>query len=147
MRLGRDGPGPGRLARPPGHPAGTLSSPPPWSRVEGKSRVNLPQMPPLYGNLSKKPSICPWDASRARTLRAPARASSRYCLEPIRYNELLRRNVKRFRGGLVFKAHRLVHHSTLGSRVAKKKKIQQNQPVMTGIRSCLLHARGESHIF
>jgi len=32
---------------------------------------------------------------------------------------LLRRNVKRFQGGLVFKAHRLVCHSTLGSRVIK----------------------------
>jgi len=30
--------------------------------------------------------------------------------------------VNRFRGGLVFKAHRLVYHSTLGSRVIKKKK-------------------------
>jgi len=32
------------------------------------------------------------------------------------------RNVKRFRGGLVFKAHRLLYHSILGSRVIKKKK-------------------------
>jgi len=32
------------------------------------------------------------------------------------------RNVQRFRGGLVFKAHRLLHHSTLGLRVIKKKK-------------------------
>jgi len=31
-------------------------------------------------------------------------------------------NVERFRGGLVFKAHRLLYHSTLGSRVLKKKK-------------------------
>jgi len=30
--------------------------------------------------------------------------------------------VKRFRGGLVFKAHRLVYHSTLGLTVIKKKK-------------------------
>ena len=37
--------------------------------------------------------------------------------------QLLRRNVNRFRGGLVFKAHRLVYHSTLGLRVMKKKKI------------------------
>ena len=29
--------------------------------------------------------------------------------------------MKRFRGGLVFKAHRLSHHSTLGLRVTKKK--------------------------
>ena len=33
---------------------------------------------------------------------------------------LLRRNVERFRGGLVFKAHRRVYHSTLGWRVTKK---------------------------
>ena len=32
------------------------------------------------------------------------------------------RNVQRFRGGLVCKAHRLVYHSTLGLRLIKKKK-------------------------
>ena len=36
--------------------------------------------------------------------------------------ELLHRNVKRLRGRLVFKAHRLVYHSTLDVRVIKKKK-------------------------
>ena len=36
--------------------------------------------------------------------------------------QLLHRNVKRFRGGLVFKAHRWLYHSTLGSIVIKKKK-------------------------
>ena len=35
--------------------------------------------------------------------------------------QLLRINVKRFRGGLVVKAHRLVYHSTLGLGVIKKK--------------------------
>jgi len=35
------------------------------------------------------------------------------------------RNVKRFRGGLVFKAHRRVYHSTLGLRVIKKKRRNQ----------------------
>ena len=38
------------------------------------------------------------------------------------HEQLLHRNVQRFRGGLVFKAHRLLHPSTLGSRVTKKKK-------------------------
>ena len=33
--------------------------------------------------------------------------------------------VKGFRGRLVFEAHRLVHHSTLGSRAIKKKKQHQ----------------------
>ena len=31
--------------------------------------------------------------------------------------------VKRFRGGLVLEAHRLLYHSNLGSRVMKKKKL------------------------
>ena len=35
--------------------------------------------------------------------------------------QLIRRNVRRIRG-LVLKAHRLVYHSTLGSRVVEKKK-------------------------
>ena len=30
--------------------------------------------------------------------------------------------MQRFRGGLVFKAHRLLYHSTLGLRVIKKKR-------------------------
>jgi hypothetical protein len=36
--------------------------------------------------------------------------------------EQLLKNVKRFRGGLVFKANRLLYHSALGLRVGKKKK-------------------------
>ena len=36
--------------------------------------------------------------------------------------QLLRRNVKQFRGGLVFKAHRRVYHSTLGSSILEKVK-------------------------
>ena len=35
---------------------------------------------------------------------------------------LLSRNVERFRGGPVFKAHRLLYHSTLGSKLMVKKK-------------------------
>ena len=35
----------------------------------------------------------------------------------------------RFRGGLVFKAHRLLHHSTLGSRV-----IEMREEVLTKMR-------------
>jgi len=34
----------------------------------------------------------------------------------------LRRNVKRFRAGLVFKAHKLVYHATLGLRVTHKRR-------------------------
>ena len=45
---------------------------------------------------------------------------------PEQEEELLRTNVKRFRGGLVFKAHRLVYHSTLGWRVIKKKEKKKN---------------------
>ena len=38
------------------------------------------------------------------------------------YEQLLHTNMQRFRGGLVFKAHRHLYHSTLGLRVIKKKK-------------------------
>ena len=44
--------------------------------------------------------------------------------------QLLGRNVKRFQGGLVFKAHRLVYHSTLVWRVIKK-----NQKKLSGGRA------------
>ena len=37
------------------------------------------------------------------------------------YEQVLRRVVLRFRGGLVFQAQRMLYHSTLGSRVIKKK--------------------------
>jgi len=37
--------------------------------------------------------------------------------------------VKRFRGGLVFKAHRLLYHSTLGLRVLKKKKKKKKKRI------------------
>ena len=36
--------------------------------------------------------------------------------------EMVGRTVKRFLGGLVFKAHRLVYHSTLGWRAITKKR-------------------------
>jgi len=46
--------------------------------------------------------------------------------------------VKRFRGGLVFKAHRLVYHSTLGWRVIKKKKKKKRiQPLFAEIPTTL----------
>jgi len=47
--------------------------------------------------------------------------------------------VKRFRGGLVFKAHRLVYHSTLGWRVIKKKKVYREDDTIVVFRSgCLV---------
>jgi hypothetical protein len=52
--------------------------------------------------------------------------------------QLLRRTVKRFRGGLVFKANRLLCHSTLGSRVIKKKEsalVPRLVPVLLGAGS------------
>ena len=42
--------------------------------------------------------------------------------------QLLRRNVKRFRGGLVYKAHRLLYHPTLGLRGIKKRRRREVSP-------------------
>ena len=59
------------------------------------------------------------------------------------WEQLLSRNVERFRGGLVVKAHRLLHHSTLGSRVTKKKKIPRNSPRVRW--NPLTHALRDQH--
>jgi hypothetical protein len=64
-------------------------------------------------------SEVPLDASSPPRLNPSAqRAGTGQSIQ----EQLLRRIVKRFRGGLVFKAHRLLFHSTLGPRVIKKKK-------------------------
>ena len=60
--------------------------------------------------------IQPLHSSGAST--TPLLANHRTRFPPL----LFRGNGKRFRGGLVFKAHRLVYHSTLGLRVITKKK-------------------------
>ena len=43
------------------------------------------------------------------------------------------KNVKRFRDGLVFKAHRLLYHSTLGLRVMKRER-EVPTPLPSGFR-------------
>ena len=46
--------------------------------------------------------------------------------------QLLCRYVQRFRGGLVFKAHVLLYHSTLGLRVIKKKRRREHHLIRGG---------------
>ena len=61
------------------------------------------------------------------------------------YEQQLRTNVKRF---LVFKAHRLLYHPTLGSRVIKKKKekdrahVDDAQPHRWHLRVCFVSGSG-----
>ena len=43
--------------------------------------------------------------------------------------------VSAVRGGLVFKAHRLVYHSTLGSRVIKKKRSTAERACQVAVRA------------
>ena len=50
-------------------------------------------------------------------------------------HELLHRNVQRFRGGLVSKAHRLVYHSTLGWREMKKEEAAGPWEPIPGVSS------------
>ena len=52
---------------------------------------------------------------------------SRTSVHDISKEQLLHRNAKRFRKGLVFKAHRWFYHSTLGSRVMNKKEREYGQ--------------------
>ena len=57
-------------------------------------------------------------------------------------------NVKQFRGGLVFKNHRLLYHSTLGLGVIKKKKralidMNVHRRVLSGLLCPTLYAHLE----
>ena len=54
--------------------------------------------------------------------------------------QLLYINVQRFRGGLVSKAHTLLYHSTLCSRVIKKKKESPRMLVVSKVILCLSDA-------
>ena len=47
--------------------------------------------------------------------------------DALQWKQVLGRHVERFRGGLVFKAHEMVFHSTLGSTVIKKKEKKWTQ--------------------
>ena len=53
----------------------------------------------------------------------------------VRPNRLRLSNVKRFRGGLVFKAHRLLYHSTLGLRVINKKR--KKKELVVPVQPCV----------
>ena len=57
-------------------------------------------------------------------------------------NNFLTKNVERFRGGLVFKAHRLVYHFTLGWRVIQKKGLVHPRHI-SGLRTMWCAASSE----
>ena len=54
------------------------------------------------------------------------------------------RNMKQFRGGIVSKAHSLLYHLTLGSRVIKKKQKGANSQYDLAWTYCRNGARAES---
>jgi len=76
-----------------------------------------------------------WDEDECLGAPVPRRPLAQHPLQDLQTNstgqnqdrsntsgQLLRRTVKRFRGGLALKAYRLLYHSTLGSRVIKKRR-------------------------
>ena len=87
-----------------------------WKPVQGTSSTEECTHLKRWGGVKVWPSVC---AVGSWTL------------------QLLYRNVQRSRGGLVFKAHRLVYHSILGLRVIKKKRrtlrVQRNHVSVMGV--------------
>ena len=60
----------------------------------------------------------------------------------------LQKNVRQFRGGLVFKADGLLYYSTLGLRVIEKKKIvQTSSSVSVSVSVLLAHQSGQPGLF
>ena len=78
------------------------------SRVRTKKKsageASAPTAPPAHARVPPRPAA-------AREANQPATVQE----------QLLSRNVERFRAGLVLKAHKLLCHSTLGMRVIKRK--------------------------
>ena len=81
-----------------------------------------------------------FDVSRLHDRDGPLRRDHRH--RPAR-GRGAHRNVQRFRGGLAFKARRLLYHSTLGLRVIKKKKKCAHTSGVSESRRhvCLAHGR------
>jgi len=82
-------------------------------RVSGPFWQRAPRPGP-GGRCSRRCRACTRAARQCSSPATPGHAS--------KIKTRLDKNVKRFRGGLVFKAHRRVYHSTLGLRVIKQKR-------------------------
>ena len=95
------------------------------------AKVYAPEIPALFGTASH---FCEVVVLGLRTVLIAGVVLGRGSRRPSRalslpahfggsrvYEQLLYRNVQQFRGGLVLKAHRLLHHSTLGLRVIQKR--------------------------
>jgi len=61
--------------------------------------------------------LAPWESACPRECTV---LLSRTMTAELSIEKLLHRSMQRFRGGLVFKAHRLLYHSTLGLRIIQK---------------------------
>ena len=77
-------------------------------------------MPGVWSNLSTLERERAWSPQNFETEYNETEPDLQFSIQ----EQLLRRNVKWFRGRFVFKAHRLLYHSTLGLRVIKKKGTQ-----------------------
>ena len=81
--------------------------------------VNGSQSPLKSHRLQRQPA----SPQTLRTSIAPSNNPEWFTRKRTEFEgQLLRRNVQRFRGGLVSKAHRFLYHSTLGSRIIKKRR-------------------------
>ena len=113
----------------------------------GQSEHHLPQLPARperhHSHHTEFVSASSWSHHRVSCVphyrgrdyhlpRLPARPDHQFSVQ----DQLLGRNVKQFRGGLVFMAHRLLYRSTLGSRVSRAnmadtRKSRPNYPYKT----------------
>jgi len=78
---------------------------------------------PAEAVLARRPP--PSERERERERERETECSAEMCSDKFSIEELLHRNVKRFRGGLVFKAHRLSYHSTLGLGNKEEEKVPE----------------------
>jgi len=104
------------------------------------------QAPWLKRNDQEGGHLLETSACGLRTHSATQQASK--CIERGASQQLLHITVQRFRDGLVFKAHRLLYHSTRGLRVIKnKKKNEEPTPSDAELpRTCLKQPPSNWHL-
>ena len=91
-------------------------------KIDATSRTHLGvPLPGEEGTTQKVLRTCTWEPRPEFGLDCLTCASSARQRWALIEERLLRRNVKQFRGGLLFRAHRFLFHSSLGSIVITKK--------------------------
>ena len=110
------------------------------SELEAHKRVTARSWPWRLQHWNPDPQTRTLNSKPENRIHIPGvKSVPRIIPDPTTRFQLLRRNVKWFRDGLVFEAHRLLYHSVLGSRVMMMKKKSDCSTLKDSVRRLFLN--------